>query len=494
VSSSNGNTTTGNGPDTFGALGGTTGPDGTFGTWIASTKAGSDTLTVTLDCVNGGPNCRGKGPFAFTTSVIFGGGGLAWSSTAQSEAAAPGDGYIVSGANVVITLPALDAGLAVGDTFGVIVQGNDSATVQGSAGEGFQFAPGTVATSGVTSDWLALPWVDRTAGTAAANREWTAIASDYSGANLVALVNGGDLWTSSDSGATWFAVTSDSTGQNLAAGANQNGSDVGDIWTSTDSGATWTNQTVGTGADGQNWSSLAYDSTGKHLYGASYSHDIWTQRSSWVDETTGTPAANKTWMSIASSVNGSNLAAVAFNGDIWTSSNSGASWTNQTTGNAAMSGKSWYSIASDASGANLAAAAYDGDIWTSTDSGSSWANRTSANPAMTGLRWFSIASDTSGNNLAAGTGGSGDIWTSSDSGMTWINRTAGSAASGRFWSSIASNSTGSQLAAIADGEGIWTETLLPSALVGASGATLVLVYTGNGVFEVLGETGSWTGQ
>jgi hypothetical protein len=83
----------------------------------------------------------------------------------------------------------------------------------------------------------------------------------------------GDIWTSRDSGATWTnqtkgtaasgdqfsAVASDATGTNLvAAGASG-------IWRSADAGVTWTNETIATTAYGQDWISLAVDASGSHF-------------------------------------------------------------------------------------------------------------------------------------------------------------------------------------------------------------------------------------
>jgi hypothetical protein len=84
-----------------------------------------------------------------------------------------------------------------------------------------------------TSDDAGATWIDRTAGTSAAAQWWIDLASDASGAHLVAL----DSYT--------------------------------DIWTSADSGATWTNRTKGTAASGQEWQSVTSDSSGTHLVAVS---------------------------------------------------------------------------------------------------------------------------------------------------------------------------------------------------------------------------------
>ncbi len=76
------------------------------------------------------------------------------------------------------------------------------------------------------------------------NRNWYGVASSSDGTKLVAVVAGGQIYTSTDSGVTWtardsnrnwFAVASSSDGTKLVAVENG-----GQIYTSTDSGATWT--------------------------------------------------------------------------------------------------------------------------------------------------------------------------------------------------------------------------------------------------------------
>ncbi len=150
-------------------------------------------------------------------------------------------------------------------------------------------------------------WINRTKGTEASGREWQSVATDSTGTRLVAVCNpsvtsggvlySGDIWTSADSGATWtnqtagtaatghlwFAVASDATGAHLVAACAHG--NANDIWTSADSGATWTNETGGTVASGQQWITVASDATGAHLVAISSGGpgggpccfgDIWT--------------------------------------------------------------------------------------------------------------------------------------------------------------------------------------------------------------------------
>src|SRR5205807_1382057 len=78
----------------------------------------------------------------------------------------------------------------------------------------------------------------------ASSQSWYSVASSTDGVKLVAVVDGGQIYTSTDSGVTWTArdssrywhsVASSADGVKLVAGV-----DGGQIYTSTDSGVTWT--------------------------------------------------------------------------------------------------------------------------------------------------------------------------------------------------------------------------------------------------------------
>ena len=189
--------------------------------------------------------------------------------------------------------------------------------------------------------------------------EWTAITSSSDGKILTAVVFGGNIWRSSDSGTSWTIVgtekswsdiTSSSDGKILTAVALMHG-----IWRSIDSGTTWT----------------------------------------WVLN------KQKWWKSITSSSDGTKLAAVVINGHIWTSFDSGTTWTEDTS----VGKKNWSLITSSHNGKILAAVVEDEYIWTSFDSGTTWTKDTSVGVIK---EWISLMS--SPTKLSAVTS-NGDIWT-----------------------------------------------------------------------------------
>jgi hypothetical protein len=103
------------------------------------------------------------------------------------------------------------------------------------------------------------------------NRSYTGIASSSDGVKLVAVVRGGFIYTSSDSGATWIQrtsgvahswrdVASSSDGVKLVA-VDSGDMEDGKIWTSIDSGENWTEQDSGSGP----WEDVASSSDGVKL-------------------------------------------------------------------------------------------------------------------------------------------------------------------------------------------------------------------------------------
>ena len=226
-------------------------------------------------------------------------------------------------------------------------------------------------------------WVNRTQGTDASGKSWSAVASDASGDKLVAgsrfAIPSGCL----AHGQRWASVASDSTGTHLVAVAvhphSLGGCDIlnptsagyagGSIWTSTDGGATWTDQTPAGPAIDLCWASVASDSSGTNLIAVG--SGIWTSVNAgvtWTQQTAPPTTTAGAWVSVASDSTGTHLVAVngavfSANGDIWASTDSGVTWTNQTSGTSAAH-QAWSAVASDSTGAHLVAVVSGGDIWT----------------------------------------------------------------------------------------------------------------------------------
>ncbi len=127
---------------------------------------------------------------------------------------------------------------------------------------GFMVAPNALA---------AATWNDVTPSGATHNLAWQTVASSADGTHLVAAVNGGDIYTSVDSGATWNDVTPSGATHNLAwqtvasSGTGQYlvaATSTGPIYLSSDYGSTWTAFN-----DSEHWTSVAITSDGSKLFG-----------------------------------------------------------------------------------------------------------------------------------------------------------------------------------------------------------------------------------
>jgi hypothetical protein len=75
----------------------------------------------------------------------------------------------------------------------------------------------------------------------------------------------------------WNAVASDATGAHLIAASGAPVNSSGDLYTSTGGGVTWTNETAGTSGTNR-WSrGVASDAAGENLFAVEIVGDVWTR-------------------------------------------------------------------------------------------------------------------------------------------------------------------------------------------------------------------------
>ncbi len=302
------------------------------------------------------------------------------------------------------------------------------------------------------------------------SRAWRAVASSADGTKLVAVVNGGQIYTSGDSGVTWTArdsnrawsaVASSADGSKLVAAVNG-----GQIYTSTDSGVTWTAREAS-----RAWSGVASSADGVKLVAVNFDVLVGTVYRSTDSGVTWTPITSSAvlnsndrwWTGIASSADGTTLVAVnnGYNPGnfIYVSADAGATWQARMTD----APRRWVSVAMSDSGERMVAVDYGhlnggaegGRIYTSTDRGTNWTARGATND------WSSVASSATGDRLVAVAGSiffpsvasTGRIYTSADGGATWVAREAT-----RAWASVAASADGARLVAVNNGSPILTST------------------------------------
>ncbi len=289
------------------------------------------------------------------------------------------------------------------------------------------------------------------------NKNWS-IASDSDGSNLIAGINGGRLYTSSDYGANWterrpkgdldgiwLGMASDSDGSFLIAGES-----TGRLYTSSNGGVDWIERQPA-GSGDKSWRHVASDSDGSNLIACTgeYTGRLYTSSdggANWVERQ---PAGDvdKHWWGVASDSDGSNLIASVYNasagGRLYTSANYGVTWTERRP--AGDMNKSWLGVASDSDGTHLITCCKNaGRIYTSSNSGVDWTERRPAGDVDEW--WYAVSSSSDGSHLVAGVNAGGRLYTSSDYGASWVEqRPSGDA--DRNWYRNAISSDGSRVIA-----------------------------------------------
>ena len=300
-------------------------------------------------------------------------------------------------------------------------------------------------------------WITRLTDT---NRAWSSIAQSSDGVYVVATVNGaetingGFIYTSTDSGVTWSARMGDSSRSWYVVASSSNGAKLvatvngGQIYTSTNYGATWTARDSNRG-----WFGVASSSDGTKLVATVTGGQIYTSVNSGVTWTAR--ASSLGWRDVASSSNGSILAATVYGGQIYTSTDSGVNWKARMTD----SNRNWVGITLSSDGTKMVASIYGGGyIYTSTDSGITWTVRDFIR------NWIRVSSSSDGTTLAAcenNNGSSSYIYTSTDGGLTWLQKSVSAT-----WNYISMSNDGYKIYAVSKGTNgyIYTSTAVTAPL------------------------------
>jgi hypothetical protein len=421
---------------------------------------------------------------AITATNFYGyGGGLSnvpgrifeYIATANNLTATANFGYLATNnaTAVVVTLPAT-ANIRVGETVRVTGGGAGGWIVAQNAGQ--------VILVGNLVDTVGFAW-----RTNESSRAWKAVASSSDGSKLVAVVNGGNIYTSTNYGVNWTvratvfgnlawsSVASSADGTKLVASVNP-----GFIYTSIDSGANWTQRTA---SGSRNWTSVASSFDGTKLIacaGNSGTYVSTDSGASWPAGLTGL----LTWSGVASSGNGSNVVSVAQGSQIYTSTNSGVSgsWFPR------ASNGGWSCVASSADGSRLVAGQNTGFLYVSPDFGASWI------PNGISASWTGVGCSDDGSRMIA-VASNGGVYVSLDSGATWQQR-ANLPSSSTLYSGAASSGDGSTMVAVVNSQPIYVSSQATTTvgtagqLAGSRLAAVELQHIGNGVFVPLSYVGT----
>lgn len=313
------------------------------------------------------------------------------------------------------------------------------------------------------------------------NFTWKTIAASADGSRLVAAVQNGPIYTSTDFGATWVvrsapnprnwsSVASSADGMKLVAVI-----DGSFIYTSTDAGTNWTPR-----SSSRNYKGVASSLDGTRLFAVATQGGFVSIDSGVNWSQVLTPA---TYSAAASSGNGSNLVALVQGGQIGTSTNGGATWVGR------ESNRSWTSVASSVDGSILVAGVNAGAnfLYVSTDYGASWV------PGNIGANWSGVACSADGARMIA-VANNGGVYVSQDTGVNWLQR--GNLPIAITYNGAACSGDGTTMAAVAAAHPIYvsskttTTVGVTGQLIGSRLAAVELQYIGNGVFMPISSAGT----
>jgi hypothetical protein len=298
--------------------------------------------------------------------------------------------------------------------------------------------------------------------TGAPTNSWTCIASSANGSNLIAGVNGGPLYLSTNSGATWtITITTNESWGSVASSADgthlfaASSFDPGGLYISTNSGGTW--QPVN--LPDLYWGSVASSADGRTLVavapigaGGAGTGGVFSTTNGGISWATNNVTNRiNIAVSVAMSANGTKMF-ITGSEQSFRSTNSGTTWAIDTNAPLCYSflSPSQY-IASSADGTKLVLCLLEdvynnpSPIYISTNSGDTW-SKTSA-PSN---EWAFVTSSADGNTIVAVPAGAdrpATICLSTNGGTTWTTNSPI-----ERWGAAASSADGGKLviAAAAD--------------------------------------------
>jgi hypothetical protein len=233
-------------------------------------------------------------------------------------------------------------------------------------------------------------WIQRTS---AGNRNWSNLVCSSNGTIIIACVSGGYVYISTDSGVNWterinisniLYLSCSYDGTKIAALK-----DTKNLYISDDLGVSWTNITEGSdtvsNVDGFG---LSFCLNGKQLILFS---NVRIRKYNLYYKNTFTVinSNNLNWQSIQCSSNGTLIIACVLNEYVYISTDSGTTWTQQTS----LGIKNWKSVACSSSGTKMAACADNDKVYIYTNS--TWT------PVSSVKNWISVSISTTSDRVTA---------------------------------------------------------------------------------------------
>jgi hypothetical protein len=257
----------------------------------------------------------------------------------------------------------------------------------------------------------------------ASSTSWQYICVSDDGQYITALPNSGTPQVSSNGGTSFTSKSTNASNDCLAMSSTgqyqYTGGWAGNVYSSSDYGATWTARTT---PGSMSKHALACSADGQFVaVGNVSSGFLWTSSNAGVNWTQRTNAGQRDWYGLNISDDGTKLAAAAYNGQIYTSTDSGANWT------ARASTKYWLKLTGNSDGSKLIAMGDNTsnsgltEVWTSSDSGVNWTQRSPGNiQDQYGQHSYGMTrTDASGNHYFLVP--NQFIKISTDNGLNWTN-------------------------------------------------------------------------
>jgi hypothetical protein len=228
----------------------------------------------------------------------------------------------------------------------------------------------------------------------------------------------GNTWVAKDSDRNWYGISISSDGKYQSAVVNG-----GQVYISSDYGNSWAAK------DSRSWFGISISSDGKYQSATVIGGQIYVSSNygnSWVAKD-----SSRNWYGISISSDGKYQSAVVLNGQIYISSDYGNSWA------AKDSSRSWRFISISSDGKYQSATAFNEQIYVSSDYGNSWVAKDIAR------NWYGISISSDGKYQTAVAGGPGRIYVSSDYGNSWVAKD-----SSRNWYIVSISSDGKYQSAV----------------------------------------------
>jgi hypothetical protein len=236
------------------------------------------------------------------------------------------------------------------------------------------------------------------------------VADPVSGQYQGAVAEGGNIYVSSDYGATWTAKENIRDWRSIAISASGQYQTAvvydGYIYISDNYGSSWTQK-----ATSQDWYYVSMSSTGQYQTAVARGNYIYISDdygATWTQK-----GLLKTWYMVAVSSTGQYQTAVNYGSYIYISDDYGATWT------AKDSERSWTCISISETGQYQTAAEWNGYIYISDDYGATWTQKNVAKQ----YRGISV-SETGKYQTAVMWYSSNSVYISDDYGATWVLKNA----------------------------------------------------------------------